>query len=197
MLKQNTQAWGPGGGPDSSPQFWIINVASTQGPRGLFKNTAQLGWTHFFCSVLTAGKPADQGSRTKLVSYKHSALNLLYVCRIYSFFLLKKNWILLQFCFWETSIALSAKTHRTLWSVSLPHWGHWHKDNLIEWIKTKLVQIWKCWLFYFFASLRILRSAEQRLVHAGVFERLICSWIIQHRPFGSWIWNRWNHRLTL
>lgn len=39
---------GLGGGPDSSPRFWVINVASAQGPRGLFKNRARLGWTHFF-----------------------------------------------------------------------------------------------------------------------------------------------------
>lgn len=90
-------------------------MASTQGPRGLFKNTAQLGWTHFFCSVLTAGKPADHGSRTKLVSYKHSALNLLYGIQDIFLFLAEKELdsasvLLLR----DLDCSQDTKTHRNL-----------------------------------------------------------------------------------
>lgn len=121
--------WGGVGGAGSSPQFWVINVASAEGPRGLFKNRAQLGWTHFFCSIPTAGKPADQRSRTKPASYKRSALNPLCSIQDTSFFLAEKGpdsasvplaWG------WNCSQD-TKKPPRTLWSIWFPHWDLRHK----------------------------------------------------------------------
>lgn len=124
---ENTQGLrGLGGGPDSSPRFWVINVASAQGPRGLFKNRARLGWTHFFApsrllvSQLIRGAEQSRSLTGARLSPSCSQIQDT------SYFLLekkKRGRIPLQFCSCGSEISLRTPKRAALREASDSHNG--------------------------------------------------------------------------
>ena len=174
---------------------------------GPFKTGLSLiGHTSVALSRLRASQLIREAEQSRSLTSR-SALNLSYSKQGISFWEKKKK-----------------KKKKAVFASPLPvDGGNRCRDSSTEWCTKQKINLWDILSFRQLSrehSVRIGDGERQNLnvlVRPGIgggvsfmspyafcirpcsywcFERLICSWIIQREPFGSWIWNRWNHRLS-